>query len=393
MNINAQTITPFNSCVMGGSYDMPTLGHYHLIEKAATIFDCVYVILAENASKKSKAMFTEEERIAMLKDMANSIDPSGNKVKVMVSPPNAYLVTLASQLGAKFLIRGIRDQIDFGYEQNIYRTNRKIQPEVETIYLMPDDAYSLVSSSWVKGLVGYTGWTEVIKDCVTPFVLNELKKYYLKGKFMELTKTHPLNHTLRLDGEDIWSEIVKGYGGKSYHGFTHLMSFLDALYTYVEKPDPLMVYAIFMHDIDPDEEKSVEIAQDNIRMVSHGMGEEDIKEKIARLVLATKHNTCEYKKEDEQIMASLDLLILASNIDEYAKYVQNVFDEYWKASGKTKEEFMPLWYKGRSEFLQKMLDRKVIFPWAKLSELELPAKIHMRNELAELKQKTECNFI
>ena len=379
------TNIPFNSCVMGGSYDPPTAGHYHLIKKASTIFDCVYVILAENATKKAKSMFTDEERIAMLNDMAKSIDPSGNKVKVMVSPPSMYLANLANKLGAKFLIRGVRDQIDFGYEQNIYRTNRLIQPQVETLYLMPDDAYSLVSSSWIKSLIGCSGWTDVIKGGVTPFVLNELKKKYLEGKFFDLFKTHPLNDIDAQYARELWGEIVKSYGQKSYHGFDHLIHFFDGASTYIDSRDTVMDYSIFMHDIRISEQESAELATANFsfedKLMSTLYNTESLKNKVTRLIMATTHNTCEYVKEDEQIIASLDLRILASSVDEYIEYSRNVFDEYWKMSGKTKEEFIPLWKKGRSEMLQKMLARRVIFPWKKMKHMETPARCNIKLEL------------
>ena len=80
------------------------------------------------------------------------------------------------QLNADFLIRGIRDTIDFPYELNIYRTNRKISHLVETVYLMPDDDFSLVSSSWIKGLVGMRGWKKLIKKDVHPYVLKQLER-------------------------------------------------------------------------------------------------------------------------------------------------------------------------------------------------------------------------
>lgn len=371
-------------CVYGGSYDPCTLGHYHLIEKAATIFDRVYVVLAENAKKKSSSMFSEETRLAMLKDIADSINekyPVDIKVIVTSLSPSVYLASYADQLGAKFLIRGIRDQIDFGYEQTIYRTNRRIQPKIETIYLMPDDAYSLVSSSWVKSLIGCAGWIKVVDGCVIPFVLKELQKRYLKDRFMELAHG-PLQHLLRGNAEPLWKEICDNYGPKDFHGFNHLITMLENLYAHVVSPDPLMVYSIFLHDIDPSEDKSAEIAADNMRMVSRHIDEEDPRDKVLRLIKATKHNTCEYSKEDEQIIVSMDLLTLAVPPDEYDVYVDKIFNEYLKTSGKSEQEFIPLWNKVRSDFLKKMLDRKVIFPWDQISKsLESQAIENMKAEL------------
>lgn len=380
------------SCVYGGSFDPPTNGHYHLVKKAATIFDSVYVVLAENTNKKSKAMFTDKERLAMLQDMANSIGPT--HVKVSILPQSSYLANFAYELGAGFLIRGIRDQLDFGYEQNIYRTNRYIQPNIETIYLMPDDAYSLVSSSWIKGLIGCNDWTNVIKDSVTPFVLNELKKRFLKDKFLDLVQNTSFRHFVMQGREDnIWKEICKHYEDKDYHGFDHLINFFEALYTYNPNPDPIMVYSVFMHDINPSEEKSAQIANSFLRMISRTLNDEGLQDRITRLIMATKHNTCIYDKEDEQIIASIDLLVLAKPSTQYEKYVKKVFNEYLKASGKTREEFLPGWQNGRMKFLKKMLDRKVIFPSEKFRNMDSGECDYCFERIARANMTTELNIL
>lgn len=372
-----------NVAVYGGSFNPPTMGHYHMIEKAAKIFDCVYVVVAANP-EKGKTVFTIDERIAMLKDMAHLIDPSDTKIGVVVLPAHTYLADFAYQKDAGFLIRGIRDQLDFGYEQNIYRTNRRIQPKVETIYLMPDDAYSLVSSSWVRNLVGCNGWTKVIENAVTPFVLKELMRQHLKKQFLDLLTTPIFSHIMRSDPEVLWMELEEAYGSKDYHGYAHLVDMLEALDKYVDKPDPVMKYAIFYHDFNPSEETSAEIANVKIRMVSRSLDGEDLKDKITRLIRATKHHTCEYDKEDEDIIASLDLMVLSSDTTAYSNYVGDVFNEYCEVSGKSKEEFAPLWKKGRADFLKKMLARKVIYPWDKMKSRDEQARNNMQLELSIL---------
>ena len=155
--------------IYGGVFDVITNGHLHIIQKACTMFDNVIVVIAENANKKT--MFTLEERWNMVCEVTKDID----NVQVKILPKDMYLVKFAEQLEADFLIRGIRDTIDFPYELNIYRTNRKISQLVETVYLMPDDNFSLVSSSWIKGLMGIQGWKELIKNDVHPYVLKKLE--------------------------------------------------------------------------------------------------------------------------------------------------------------------------------------------------------------------------
>lgn len=385
-----------NTCVYGGTFDPPTMGHYHIIEKASKMFDCVHVVLAENPKKKSLAMFSQDERLLMLNDMVKLIDPTGEKVKVAVLADFSYLASYAKQIKAQFLIRGIRDQLDFGYEQNIYRTNRRIQNNVETIYLMPDDAYSLVSSSWIKGLIGQNGWVNVIKDSVTPFVLNELAKRFVKGKLADLLHSTPFQHYIYTSKEEtIWDTMLEAYGKNDYHGFYHLIELIEAMNEYGSS-DQLMLYAVLMHDINKSEAVSSNIARRFIRMTSQNLAGEDYRDKIDRLIMATMHKTCEYKQEDEKFVASIDLLVLARNQDEYSKYVKEVFEEYLKASGKTKLEFVPMWIKGRSEFLRKMLDRDVIYSCEEIrnrkndqmASNETMARFNMTRELGILEKGT-----
>lgn len=155
--------------VYGGVFDPITKGHLHIIEKAANMFEEVIIVKANNPNKK--AVFSEMDRWDMLRNATQNF----TNVRSKILPINMYLVNYAKELNAQYLIRGIRDTIDFPYELNIYRTNRLITKEVETIYLMPDDAYSLVSSSWIKSLIGLDGWEAIIAPHVTEYVMMKLK--------------------------------------------------------------------------------------------------------------------------------------------------------------------------------------------------------------------------
>ena len=156
--------------VYAGTFDPITQGHLHIIAKASNMFDTLLVVVAENPNKKT--MFTLEQRWSMVcnatKDICN--------VQVKVLPSNMYLVNFAQERNATYLIRGIRDTIDFPYELNIYRTNRMISKDVETVYLMPDDAYSIVSSSWIKGLMGLDGWEAIVSPHVSDYTMKKLKE-------------------------------------------------------------------------------------------------------------------------------------------------------------------------------------------------------------------------
>lgn len=387
MNMNIE-----NCAVYGGSFDLPTLGHYQLIKKASTIFNFIWVVVAENASKKSP-MFSLPERIEMMEDMAKQIDPYGKTIKIMALRSSDYLAKFAKNNGARFLVRGIRDQIDFSYEQNLYRTNRRIEPDVETIYLMPDDNYSLVSSSWVKSLIGCNGWVDVIRDSVTPFVLEALKKWYLKNKLLETLNSFKSLYNAPSEGDSliIWDSVVKGYSGKSYHGLDHIIKMLEDLSIYApEFINAPMIYSIFMHDVKKSEEESAKVAVD---LLNFDMDCDCPHREIEKLILATKHDTCIYKTREEETIASIDLINLGGEPETYEKYLSMVFDEYWKDSGKSLGDFIPLWQEGRIAFLRKMLAREVIYPLSKIgityipsngSIMETQARRNMEKELSNL---------
>jgi len=147
--------------IYAGSFDPPTLGHDWMIEEARGMFGSLIVAVGINAAKKT--MFTVEERIKMLKDMY------GDKV-IVDSFEGEFLIHYAIRKQAYYLVRGIRSVTDFEYEQGMRHINNDINSEITTVFLMPPRNLSEVSSSLVKGLIGPTGWRDVIKRYVPDIV-------------------------------------------------------------------------------------------------------------------------------------------------------------------------------------------------------------------------------
>lgn len=373
--------------IYAGSFDPPTAGHYHMIKKACSIFDHVEVVIAVHPTKKP--MFSVEERLSMLRDML--IDFKGAKVEVL--PDNEYLVSYAKRKYKNVcLIRGIRDNLDFSYEQTICRTNKLIEADVETVYLMPEDAYSLVSSSWVKGLIGMNGWRDVIRDFVTPYVLNVLKEKYLWSEIQKIISELFDGDSCSIQGFSwaVGAAMHKGYKANKYHNFDHILDGLEAFKRYYPQASKIMLYAWLLHDVNSSEDESIKIAnglipQDSNRLLNNDRLEE--KAEVKKFIAATKHKTCTFKTEEERIFASIDLLCLGLSFDGYSKYQDNVLNEYLNKSGKTLDEFMPLWAKGRSEFIESMLKRTYIYPDEKIRSLfESSARRNLTDELNCLKE-------
>ncbi len=131
-----------NTAVYAGSFDPVTYGHIDIIKRAARIFDRVIVAVAHNTEKGP--LFSLKERVAMLKKAARSIP------NVRVDDFAGLAVDYVSKSGTNVLIRGLRMVSDFEYEFQMALTNRKLNEKIETIFLMPNEAYSYLSSTLIK---------------------------------------------------------------------------------------------------------------------------------------------------------------------------------------------------------------------------------------------------
>ncbi|MFH1347433.1 MAG: pantetheine-phosphate adenylyltransferase [Candidatus Margulisiibacteriota bacterium] len=125
-----------------GSFDPITNGHVDVIERAAKLFDKVIVAVIRNPEKKPR--FSLEERVEMLK---KSLARDEN---VEVESFDGLLVSYAKKKNANIIVRGLRAVSDFDYEFQMALTNRKMVPEIETLFFMTDYKYSYLSSSFVK---------------------------------------------------------------------------------------------------------------------------------------------------------------------------------------------------------------------------------------------------
>jgi len=148
-----------------GSFDPPTLGHLDLIQRAAKIFDRLIVGVASNEQKVG--LFTAEERVEMIEEMTADI---GN---VSVSTFYGLTVEYARSQGAIALIRGLRVISDFEFELSMAINNQKLNPEVDTVCLMPSEPYLFLSSRQVKEIVHFGGR---VSHYVTPAVEARLFK-------------------------------------------------------------------------------------------------------------------------------------------------------------------------------------------------------------------------
>ncbi|MFO0561642.1 MAG: pantetheine-phosphate adenylyltransferase [Polyangiales bacterium] len=134
--------------VYPGSFDPLTNGHLDIIQRSCVLFDKLIVAVAHNQRKQP--LFTLEERIAMVRSVS---DPA----KVEVDTIDGLLVDYAHTKGACAVVRGLRAVADFEYEFQMTLMNRRLAPDVETVFLMTRDDHSFVSSSLVKEVASFGG--------------------------------------------------------------------------------------------------------------------------------------------------------------------------------------------------------------------------------------------
>ena len=140
------------TAIYPGSFDPVTNGHLDLVTRGAKLFDRLVVAVLRNSAKNP--LFSVAERVEMLREGTAAL---GN---IEVATFEGLLVDFARQQGAQAVLRGIRAISDYEYELQMAHMNRRLHPEVETIFLMPDAQYSYVSSRLVKEVFRVGGSVE-----------------------------------------------------------------------------------------------------------------------------------------------------------------------------------------------------------------------------------------
>lgn len=136
--------------LFAGSFDPFTLGHLDTVERAARLFDKLYVAVATNSSKKS--LFTAQEKLTLIEDACAYLD----NVEV-INHTDGLTIDLARKVEANVLIRGVRSVKDYEYEADIAAINRHQDNDIETLLLLATQEYSFVSSSMIKETTKYGG--------------------------------------------------------------------------------------------------------------------------------------------------------------------------------------------------------------------------------------------
>ncbi|HEU5079364.1 MAG TPA: pantetheine-phosphate adenylyltransferase [Opitutaceae bacterium] len=136
-------------CIYPGTFDPITYGHLDVLGRASRLFEKVTMAIARNPGKGP--LFTAEQRLEMIRPNVE------NYRNVEITIFDGLLVDFAMQQKASAIIRGLRALSDFEFEFNMALMNRHLEPEIETIFVMPNEAYSYTSSNLVKQVARYGG--------------------------------------------------------------------------------------------------------------------------------------------------------------------------------------------------------------------------------------------
>ncbi len=159
--------------VYPGSFDPITKGHTAILRSGLVAFEKIIVAVLNNESKKP--LFSVAERMEMIREAASEIGAKDGRIEV--DNFDGLLVNYATSRGARVILRGLRAVADFEYELQMANMNRHLEPDIETVFIMADDAYFYVASTLVKEVARLGGdISDLVPAAVLPRLLAKFDK-------------------------------------------------------------------------------------------------------------------------------------------------------------------------------------------------------------------------
>lgn len=351
--------------VYAGSFDPPTRGHEWMIRAGARLCDRLIIAIGINPAKRS--MFSVDQRLAMLRELTDDLP----NVEV-TSFGNQFLMDFASQAGANFILRGLRNEADFRYELGMCNVNADAFPDlaIGTVFLVTPRQFAEISSSTVKALIGPEGWQDKLRQCgyVPESVYWRLRAVAEYQQYLPRWQALWQRLGGRPDaGDDFWREIIDYYNGRrggpvrAYHNFSHIDAALaefDAVRDLCVDPDAAEL-ALWLHDLEYDighapgtfEHRCALYANLLLRRFTNRPPE--FIAKVEQLIEATAHQGAA-ADGDARLVADIDLAILGQPSEVFDRYEAQIRAEY---SSVPEEQFKA----GRAAFVQSLLARPYLY--------------------------------
>lgn len=160
-----------NVAIYPGSFDPPTIGHMNIVERGLIIFQKIIIAVATNPSKDN--LFTPDERVKLLKNLYR------NHKNIEIDQFHGLLVDYAKKKKIKVVLRGLRTVADYEYELQMSFSNKTLDPEIETIFLMTENRFSHISSTLIKEIAHFG---RSAKNLVPPQVEKLIREKIRKKK-------------------------------------------------------------------------------------------------------------------------------------------------------------------------------------------------------------------
>jgi len=157
-----------------GTFDPVTLGHLDIVQRAVKLFDHLVIGIANNPSKSQA--FTIAERIEMVRSETAPLAGDG-RATIAVETFDTLLIHFARKVGAKVIIRGLRAVSDFEYEFQMVAMNQRLEPNIETVFLMADPRHQAIASRLVKEIASFGG---DVSAFTTPAIAAALNKRFAR---------------------------------------------------------------------------------------------------------------------------------------------------------------------------------------------------------------------
>lgn len=315
-------------CIYAASLDIIHNGHVWMVNEGASLFDEICILVSVNADKKHMLNF--DERLALAKAI---FEPLGKNIKV-AGLENEFVVNYATRNGYQYLLRGIRSNLDYEYEANIANINQDIAEDkkINSVFLMPPQNLKSMSSSMIRGLIGFKGWEQIIEQYVPEKMAEYL--YYKKSGNANLRVNYLLEkYSIDYSAEKLMSEY--GSLDRFYHNWKHIEECIEQfarVKNRLDEPD-VVEMAIYFHDIvynvQRDDNESVSSVFFHAAAIK--CKDTDFRDKVTKMIRETKWFGNRYPKNidgDMEYMHDIDYSIFAADLDRFLEYDAGIAQEY-----------------------------------------------------------------
>ena len=373
-------------CVYAGSFDPLTEGHMWVIRESAKIFDKLIVSIGDNAAKKTE--YTLKERKEMLRQAVAKC----SNVQVE-SFQGLLLINYAKSVHANYIVRGIRSEQDFSFEKGIFHINRDIDSEITNIFLIPPKELIDISSSMVKGLIGFKNWESAVEKYVPASAFKIIKRREEEKCIVKKLKKRWINLFGNLGVFDAgrianyFNEVIAHYTKecRNFHNVWHLKKCFDEFDEIKGKIANVNILelSIFFHDVIyiPEAKDNEQQSADYLKHVLRQFYFDETWIKTAQsYILFTKHVE-NPDDQDGKYLVDIDLCVFGYSTEEFAQYEKNIRKEY---SDFSKEKYLT----GRIKVVEKFLEKGNIYQADYFrNKYEKQALVNLSGLLEELKSQ------